>query len=236
MMRDDDHLDRDSNPELIPLFDALDLLAAAPHDPELRAAHIQRAAASACDFIDVAPDGRWNWRRAAWWRVAAVAAATIAVIAGLGADERLPDPAQRVVSSVADAVGVEVPDGSAHSDVDNDHDHVDRPDDTAGQSGTSPATPADPGDPGDPGDPAIPATPADPGQEAGDSQHAPATTPADPGVPGEPATPANPRTSADRPAPSRPGTAGAKTSAPSEPEAPATPVADETVETDVEGE
>lgn len=233
MMRDDDHLDRDSNPELIPLFDALDLLAAAPHDPELRAAHIQRAAASACDFIDVAPDGRWNWRRAAWWRVAAVAAATIAVIAGLGADERLPDPAQRVVSSVADAVGVEVPDGSAHSDVDNDHDHVDRPDDTAGQSGTSPATPADPGDPGDP---AIPATPADPGQEAGDSQHAPATTPADPGVPGEPATPANPRTSADRPAPSRPGTAGAKTSAPSEPEAPATPVADETVETDVEGE
>lgn len=197
-MNTDAPFDRTTAPELAGLFDALEALATPPADPTLRAAQIGRASAVAREAAagGVVTPVTWRWRRSASWRVAAVAAATAAIVAGLGADDRLPEPAQRVVSSVADAVGLDMPDGSGR---DASTDSTD--DGTAGESGTTPAVPATPGGPGEPATPATPATPGR-GNEQGDGQgnrpdeppRAEPATPADPGGPGQPATPATPAT------------------------------------------
>ncbi len=204
-MRVDDPLDRESNPGLTVFFDALDELVFPPADPALRTAHIQRAALAARAATTDVAAGPWSWRRAASVRVAAVAAATMAIAAGLGADDRLPEPAQRVVSSVADAVGVEVPDGSTRSDAVPDHQHDDDDsDDTSGRSGTTTATRADAGDPGEP---ATPATSAVPGRIDDETRDTPVADPADPAdsnEPSQPATPASPPSSVDRPSTSHP--------------------------------
>lgn len=196
---DADRLDRDQHPELAGFFGALDDLAVPPADRSLRAAQIQRAALAARGALPTEPTAiRWAWRRAASWRVAAVAAAALAIVLGLGADDRLPEPAQKVVSSVADAVGIEVPDGSERDGPAADDDAT-GPDD-AGERGTTPATPAEPNGPGEPATPAIPAQPGNGngnGNQDGDDPKWSGATPADPGEPGEPATPATPPASDD---------------------------------------
>lgn len=193
---DADHLDRDQHPELAGFFGALDDLAVPPADPSLRAAQIQRAALAARGALPTEPTAvRWAWRRAASWRVAAVAAAALAIVLGLGADDRLPEPAQKVVSSVADAVGIEVPDGSDRDAPAADDDATGHGD--TGERGTTPATPADSNGPGEPATPATPAQPGNGngngnGNRDGDEPKSNGATPADPGEPGEPATPATP--------------------------------------------
>lgn len=163
--------DRDAHPALGSFFAALDDLAAPPADASVRLGHISRAAATAAATPTVAAsESMW---RTVGWRVAAVAAASAVVIGGLGADDRLPAPAQRMVSSLADALGVEMPDGSERSGQADD-------DSSDGQGGTSPGRSGDSG----PGD--------GPGVRGGQAPDTPRATPADPGEPGEPATPAVP--------------------------------------------
>lgn len=210
-MNTDEPFDRTTDPELTGLFDALDELATAPADPTLRTAQIGRAAAIAREAAagTVVSPVAWSWRRSASWRVAAVAAATAAIVAGLGADDRLPKPAQRVVSSVADAVGLDVPDGSERDASPDDTNG----DGTAGDSGTTPATAADPGGPGEPATPATPATPGnDDNGGRGNAPEAPRraepAVPAQPGESDEPTTPASPAT------PSPPATNRSENSAP----------------------
>lgn len=195
-MNADDRLDRTTNPDLHGFFDALDELVAPPADPALRSQQIQRAALLARSAGPApASPVLWSWRRAATWRVAAAAAA-VAVVAGLGADDRLPTPAQRAVSSVADVVGIDVPDGSERErPAERDGDPG-----SSRRSGTVPAIPADPRGPGVPATPATPADPDAPGRDAeppgkpteGDEPGPQPATPADPGEPGAPATPATP--------------------------------------------
>ncbi|MDE0804880.1 MAG: hypothetical protein OSA99_16350 [Acidimicrobiales bacterium] len=190
---DAEDFDRERHPELAGLFRALDDLAAPPADASLRAGQIQRAALAARGAPRAEPTGaQWAWERAASWRVAAIAAATLAIVLGLGADDRLPEPAQKAVSSVADIVGIEVPDGSERDDP---AERIGTPD--TGESGTTPATPAEANGRGEP---ATPATPAVPGNgnsgngNVGNDGSGNGATPADPGAPGEPATPATPPT------------------------------------------
>lgn len=228
---DDVTLDRDAIPELLHFFDGLDTLAGPLPDPEIRLDHIARASSIAThrwragDRPALAPS--WG---SIGWRVAAVAAGLVVVTVGLGVDDRLPAPAQRVVSSIADQIGIDLPDGS------DGRSNTDRP-----SAKTSPGA-------GNPGDPERPAprsqpideiddgtAPGDTSQETGGPEQPTSATPrqgspaspatpaaparvGDPGVPADPATPAAPAEPATQAQPERPEQAPAAPARPTIPE------------------
>ncbi len=88
---------------------------------------------------------------------AAAAAAVVLLALVLGASQEvLPDSVQRVVSSVADRIGLDLP--SPDDELDDSvpaSAESDAPGETPGETPGG-ATPADPGDPGDPATPATP--------------------------------------------------------------------------------
>lgn len=113
--------------------------------------------------------------------LAVAAAAAVLALIGAGADQnRLPAGAQDVVSSVAEAVGVDVPRADErHADDSTDAEDGDRGAGNGSDAGTTggatpdTATPADPGTPGD----KSPATPAVPPEQANGGE-GPSGTPA----------------------------------------------------------
>jgi hypothetical protein len=124
---------------------------------------------------------------------AAAAAAAILALVGVGAEQnRLPADVQDIVSSVADALGVEVPradERPSQSDEEGpSSDGTSGSDDTGGdhgrQGGTTPggATPADPGTSGDK-EPATPATPPEQGNARAGAVVTPGSGAVDPIVP-----------------------------------------------------
>lgn len=189
----DAEFDRSAHPALGPFFAGLDDLATPPPDADVRLQHISRAAATAAASRASGQPTPW---RTVGWRVAAVAAGMAVVVGGLGADDRLPAPAQRMVSSFADALGVDLPDGSDRSTGrDEDHDGPGAPEgrDTNRSSDRSESTPHDrrqdvpratPAEPGDPGEPATPAVPADP-EKPETPEHPDAAQPETPDAPPE---------------------------------------------------
>lgn len=223
---DDVRFDRDAIPELRGFFDGLDTLAGPPAGPEVRLDHIARASSIAAgrwqagDRPGVAP----SWRSIGW-RVATVAAGLVVVTVGLGADDSLPAPAQRLVSAIADQIGIELPDGEPEADGGS-------PGGSTPDRGSSARTGPGAGNPGDPdrntpGPQPLDETDDDTG--AGDtppeaSDPAPPTTttprqnpratPGSPATPAAPATPGDPGVPADRATPAEPAT-------PAQPERPA---------------
>lgn len=204
---DDVGFDRSAHPALSGFFDALDDLAEPPADADVRLAHIDSAAATAAGNGPAhrtgAGDGR-TWG-AVGLRAAAVAAALAVIVAGLGSDDRLPAPAQRVVSSIAERVGVDLPDGA----------------------GDAEGTPEDPATDAQPGA----STGHRPHRDEGTTERPdrepleiPRTTSGSAGSPASPAVPASPER---RAAPERAGGAPPEPPAPAEPEQRTTPTAPE---------
>lgn len=251
---DDVGFDRHAHPALSGFFDALDGLAEPPADPDVRLTHIARAASTAAEQGPAHRAGHgWTWR-AVGLRAVAAAAALAVVVAGLGADDRLPSPAQRVVSSIAERVGLDLPDGSEDagdarpSPADDDV----RPGSTTGRgSGGGEGTTGGPGrdapvtpgttehdeldDPArttpDPpersdrsADPAVPAAPADPATPATPGSADSPAVPATPADPADPASPANPTSPANPETPETPDPVGPGEHRRPEPPAPPAPV------------